>query len=75
MPNGHLSGARRASCMPGGYSLYTNFRESCRGEVLRIPLGNCPKRGAVDAPSVDLGGIRRPKCRSRGPPGYHRRPI
>jgi hypothetical protein len=45
MPNGHLSGARRASCMPGGYSLYTNFRERSKDELLRIPLGTCPKRG------------------------------
>jgi hypothetical protein len=29
MPNGHLSGARRASCKPGGYSLL--------GELLRTP--------------------------------------
>jgi len=30
MPDGYLSGARRASCMPGGYSLL--------GELLRTPL-------------------------------------
>ena len=42
MPNGHLSGARRACCMPGGYSLYTNFRERRKGEVRRIPIPRTP---------------------------------
>jgi len=27
MPHGHLSGPRRAICMPGDYSLHTNFPE------------------------------------------------
>jgi hypothetical protein len=30
-------------------------------------LGNCLKRGVGDAPSVDLGGVRKQKCRSGGP--------
>ena len=45
MPNGHLSGARRDSCMPGGYSLRTNFRERRKGELLRTPYrrsSGCP---------------------------------
>ena len=33
MPNGHLSGARRAFYKPGGYSLHTNFRERRKGEL------------------------------------------
>ena len=38
MPHGHLSGARRASCMPGGYSLQANFAERTLCEVRRIPI-------------------------------------
>jgi hypothetical protein len=36
-------------------------------ELRRIHLRNCLKRGAGDAPSVDLGGVRKQKCRSGGP--------
>ena len=51
MPHGHLSGARRDRCMPGSYSLHTNFRECRKGELLRTPLG----RSSQNSPATHFG--------------------
>jgi hypothetical protein len=42
MPNGHLSRARRACCMPRGHSLQANFLELRKAEVPRISLPRTP---------------------------------
>src|SRR5215212_5095349 len=38
-----------------------NFRESPKGEVRRIPIRNCLKRGSGDAPGVYLASVSGPK--------------
>jgi len=52
MPNGHLSGARRAGCMPGGYSLQANFLELRVCELRRIPKRRSSPPALCIAPAL-----------------------